>query len=495
MESNGERGRIHLSQDTADLLVKAGKQKWVTPREDIIEAKGKGQMQTFWLATTAGGSDRHTASMHSSESGGTDEDEQDLGEEPEIVKKALKSSLDFMPTDAKTERLIQWNTECLLRHLKQIVGRRKYRVEKGLETEERTADESVFMDEGLMAVDEIQPVINLPQYDYSGVIDDFDKTEIDPIVAEQLKHYVSSIAAMYKNNPFHNFEHASHVAMSVTKLLSRINAPVENEFCKEENMTLHDHTYGVTSDPLTFFCCILCALIHDVDHQGVPNAQLVKENTACAQHYKGRSVAEQNSLDIAWNLLMDDTYTDLRKCLYSKHESLVRFRELLVNTVMATDIVDKDLKTLRNEKWALAFSESAGEANTKLDINRKATIVIEHIIQASDVSHMMQHWHIYRKWNERFFLECYKAYKEGRAEKNPADGWYEGEKGFYDFYIIPLAKKLKDCGVFGVSGDEYLNYALTNRKEWEVKGQEVVESMVNSAEQMSFESKTSVATD
>jgi len=50
--------------------------------------------------------------------------------------------------------------------------------------------------------------------------------------------------------------------------------------------------------------------------------------------------------------------------------------------------------------------------------------------------------------------------------------------GFFDFYIIPLAKKLKDCGVFGVSSDEYLNYAVKNREEWEVKGKEIVEDMV-----------------
>jgi hypothetical protein len=43
---------------------------------------------------------------------------------------------------------------------------------------------------------------------------------------------------------------------------------------------------------------------------------------------------------------------------------------------------------------------------------------------------------------------------------------------------IPLAKKLKECGVFGVCGDEYLNYALMNRREWEAKGEEAVASMV-----------------
>lgn len=53
---------------------------------------------------------------------------------------------------------------------------------------------------------------------------------------------------------------------------------------------------------------------------------------------------------------------------------------------------------------------------------------IEHIIQASDVSHTMQHWHIYKKWNERLFQEMYQAYCEGRMEKDPSQGWYKGGK-------------------------------------------------------------------
>jgi hypothetical protein len=86
----------------------------------------------------------------------------------------------------------------------------------------------------------------------------------------------------------------------------------------------------------------------------------------------------------------------------------------------------------------------------------------------------MQHWHVYLKWNERLFQELYKAYLEGRAEKDPSEGWYQGELGFFDFYLIPLGNKLKYCGVFGVASDEYLNYALANRREWERKGKEVV---------------------
>lgn len=52
-------------------------------------------------------------------------------------------------------------------------------------------------------------------------------------------------------------------------------------------------------------------------------------------------------------------------------------------------------------------------------INRKATIVVEHLIQASDVAHTMQHWHSYRKWKERLFHELYMACKNGRSKSKP----------------------------------------------------------------------------
>ena len=59
---------------------------------------------------------------------------------------------------------------------------------------------------------------------------------------------------------------------------------------------------------------------------------------------------------------------------------------------------------LRKARWNKAFNDDNSENNsdTKYTIedvvNRKATIVIEHLIQASDVAHTMQHWDVYRKW-------------------------------------------------------------------------------------------------
>ena len=47
---------------------------------------------------------------------------------------------------------------------------------------------------------------------------------------------------------------------------------------------------------------------------------------------------------------------------------------------------------------------------------------------------------------------------------------------------IPLAKKLKDCGVFGVSCDEFHNYACDNRAQWVEQGEDVVRRLIESVE-------------
>ena len=213
-------------------------------------------------------------------------------------------------------------------------------------------------------------------------------------------------------------------------MMSRIIAPaqiLENAATLHDvKASLHDHTYGITSDPLTQFACVFSALIHDVDHPGIGNPDLAKEDPAKANRYGSRSIAEQHSLDISWELLMESRFSDLRACLFPSREELQRFRELVVNSLMATDIMDKELKAMRNDRWEKAF-KTAGEnreESKREDVNRKATIVIEHLIQASDVSHTMQHWHVYRKWNANLFREMRLAFKQGRMGGDPASFWY-----------------------------------------------------------------------
>ena len=83
---------------------------------------------------------------------------------------------------------------------------------------------------------------------------------------------------------------------------------------------------------------------------------------------------------------MDPQYENLRAAIYTTDKEMRRFRQLLVNSLLATDIFDKELGALRKNRWRKAFSppDPGDVANTEdptTSINRKATIVIEHIIQ------------------------------------------------------------------------------------------------------------------
>jgi hypothetical protein len=481
VESLGIRDRIHLSQETAEILHAAGKSNWITRRTDTIVAKGKGEMQTYWLLT-----DEEVAA------GAAVESNINKAAAPLPVVKALqprlaKTTMNVLDPESslppRIKRLVDWNVDVLRRLLKQIVAKRNAEAKEKFDLNHPVMmkhEMNIGCDTYVLS--EVAEIIRLPGYSNVKVDEDPTKLVLPSEVDDQLRLYVASIAAMYRDNPFHNFEHASHVMMSVSKLLSRIVAPDEvlqrDDAHASIAANLHDHTYGITSDPLTQFSVVLSALIHDVDHAGVSNAQLIKEGAKIADVFKKKSVAEQNSIVLAWDRLMESRFTALRNCIYSDPEELKRFRQLMVNTVMATDIFDKELQALRKNRWDTAFkSDDNEEAAPEDAVNRKATIVIEHLIQASDVAHTMQHWHIYQKWNERLFAEMTHAYIHGRLGFNPADGWYKGELGFFDNYIIPLAKKLKECGVFGVSSDEYLNYAMENRREWAAKGEEAVQRM------------------
>ena len=490
METTGAGGKIHVSLDTADLLMAAGKGHWLEERKDMVHAKGKGALKTFWLKINKASNYATSVTGSGTSSGGSvgalETEPEDTSTNDMAVKEIFLAP---QTISEKYARLIDWNTEILFRILKTVVARRDASKKMPTSEAKLLQLEMETMRSSRIVFEEQVDVIALPKYDPEVAARQARPEDIviSDEVHDLLRDYMQEVACSYRENPFHNFEHVSHVTMSVVKLLSRIVAPdIEGAADDDNHKTVHDFTYGITSDPITQFSVVFSALIHDVDHSGVPNSQLIKEDSPLASVYKKKSIAEQNSVDLAWSNLMEERFKPLRRVIYATKEEFQRFRQLVVNTVMATDIMDRDLSIQRKARWNKAFAEGSEnyampDGDADCAVNRKATIVIEHLIQASDVAHTMQHWHIYRKWNARLFEEMYIAFKAGRGS-DPTPNWYKGEIGFFDFYIIPLAKKLKDCGVFGVSSDEYLTYAQQNRKEWENRGAEAVAEMVKMCE-------------
>ena len=302
IESTGLRNKIHLSHETAELLHQAGKSNWARRRTETVMAKGKGEMQTFWLVT-----DEELAMHQEGETLKTAPLPIVKAMQPRIGTNASNISDPESTLPPRIKRLVDWNVDVLKRLLKQIVANRN-----AIGNQQYATTDQVMMklevDIGCdtYVLNEVTEIIKLPHFDHRlhKKQENPNKIELPKEVEDQLRLYVSSIAAMHRDNPFHNFEHASHVMMSVSKLLSRIVAPDEimNEDDPTKNLasSLHDHTYGITSDPLTQFSVVLAALIHDVDHSGVSNFQLIKENAKIAKAFKNKSVAEQNSIVLAF---------------------------------------------------------------------------------------------------------------------------------------------------------------------------------------------------
>lgn len=99
---------------------------------------------------------------------------------------------------------------------------------------------------------------------------------------------------------------------------------------------------------------------------------------------------------------MEPDFSDLRKCIFGNESEVIRFRKYVVNLVMATDIFEKRMKKQRDARWNKAFGPDNVSLVSSADegpaipegegANLKATIILEHIIQAADVAHTMQHW-------------------------------------------------------------------------------------------------------
>ena len=72
MESNGIKGRIHVSESTATELIAMDCSSWLTPREDKVHAKGKGLMQTYWVLVPEESSTTRLSSSNGSSTHGGD---------------------------------------------------------------------------------------------------------------------------------------------------------------------------------------------------------------------------------------------------------------------------------------------------------------------------------------------------------------------------------------------------------------------------------------
>ena len=184
-------------------------------------------------------------------------------------------------------------------------------------------------------------------------------------IVSQLHNYICKILEMYRVVSYHNREHAYHVFTSAHKLLDLVlceydytNSIVSNTPIKKKNRS----TYGLKSDPLIQLAFLFSALVHDVDHTGVSNRQLVLECDELAIMYNDQSVAEQRSLAIAFSLLMKKDYQMLREVMFREGDYM-KFRKIVIDLVLCTDIASPERVQIVKSKWKEAFGDKRNNAS------------------------------------------------------------------------------------------------------------------------------------
>ena len=193
-------------------------------------------------------------------------------------------------------------------------------------------------------------------------------SSITPEVMNQLKKYVKTILSGYNDVPYHNFEHCYHVTVSANKLMDMIVNVSPGEQLA--------YTYGYRDDALMQLVQIFSALIHDVEHRGIPNRQLAVEDDALALLYNDQSVAEMRSLTIGFSELMKPDYAALRDVVFPQAEDYRRFRSATVDLVLTTDLASPDRAQIGKSKWKEAFGDPYETVERKVlkEMERRASL-------------------------------------------------------------------------------------------------------------------------
>jgi hypothetical protein len=222
---------------------------------------------------------------------------------------------------AQSMRLVEYNVDVLCGFLEKVTANRDAGARPLLPRVNSVAqliedDETRILGGRKATVfDEALETITMPKFDpkvAKRLVLKKEAKHVTPLVKDQLRDYVMRVSSMYRDNPFHNFEHASQVVMTAAAFVNRIIDPEIVDTDEKDSVhaakELHQRTFGISSDPLSQFTIVLVSLILDIDHPGLPNSKLVSLMTPSAIMYKNKSVSQQNSIDVAWTVLMDDDF-------------------------------------------------------------------------------------------------------------------------------------------------------------------------------------------
>jgi hypothetical protein len=198
----------------------------------------------------------------------------------------------------------------------------------------------------------------------------------------------------------------------------------------------------------------------------VPNAMMSSEKRSArkSSHNKDGSPKMNRRSSNPENIKSDKSYN----VRLSIRRSLDLTGEAIDNYSRSTRTVVSSYQP--NSHYAKAHVDEDNQSDRDDADELKASVVMEHLMRAADIGPNMQGWQQMKKWANRLFFELKATHDDNRGE-DPQANWFENQITFLESYIMPLARRLNDMGVFGDSiGPMFETIVQQNRERWVSEG-------------------------
>jgi hypothetical protein len=270
------------------------------------------------------------------------------------------------------------------------------------------------------------------------------------IQQEVLIRIIEHIQPLYRPNYYHSFEHAVHVLINCGYFLIRVSD---------------------TFDFVEKLALLYAALIHDVEHLGVPNMTLVKKRHPFARLYNDQSVAENHSLALGLELIERPGFDLLES--FTEEEKL-KFHEIVVEVVLCTDVADMYKKHLAYLKIKDFSNEETGKLNVSEQAGRIGLLML--ILRICDIGSSMQSLRTSHSWVRKYFLEIRLAALCGDGPNFNLSGFYDSQIKYIVGHSQSLIERLRKTQAID---EEFVNLLATNcadnLEDWGVNGMEMLE--------------------
>lgn len=239
--------------------------------------------------------------------------------------------------------------------------------------------------------------------------------------------WINTIANMYNpENPYHNAYHAADALQAAAYIIS---CPKIAQYMDQ------DMRLGL----------LVSVAIHDIMHSGRTNAFLISTSGQVAIEYNDRSVLENNSVALAFDLMKKRS--DLNIFAFMNPVRYYKMRRFIIRLVLATDMGkyhkpmlelfknrmaigfepsghmnDEDTTTSSSSTTTTAASASSSSPSDRNGLNREgknkhfsdSELLCVMIIKAADISNPTRKFKASKMWGERLRNEFYL---QGDVEK------------------------------------------------------------------------------